>query len=279
MAFQGLATTLAPDTNGDADVFVRRRGPSVGIGELEVGSNGDRLDVSGWARVSGASLATASDPLDDGDPLLGAELVSADVLHRPEEEDLLVRLGVQGLPRAAGPATHPIVPSASLAGAPGVVYGVGLEHDGVRYEVRATRAGQPSFALFRCDPACVPSAPLAGGYATTGSEIRVAVPLSALGAGEGSALGAMRAFAALGDPATTRLDEIAIGEATIPPGTVSLGVAPEGRSEGDVAFEAPVGIDAGAFNATVAAPTAEEPSRLWARVCLGPVCRASSVPL
>lgn len=279
VAFQGLASTLAPDTNNDADVFVRHRGPSVGIGEIEVGSSGDGISVSGWARLLGAPMATATDPGDDGDARVGAELVSGSVLYRPEEEDLLVRLGAAGLPRAANPPTHTLVPSASVAGAPGVLYGLAFEHEGVGYEVRATRTGEPSFILYRCEPVCLATTPLAGGYATTGSEIRMAVPLSALGAEEGSSLGALRAFAALGDPAAPPLDEIALGESTIPGGTVRLGVAQEGTSEDEVAFETTAELVAGTFTATVPSPAAEGPFRLWARACVGGECHASSVPV
>lgn len=102
VAFQSRATNLVPvDTNNREDVFVRDRGPAVGVGELVATPAGDHVSVSGWATFSGQAVTSAADPPNDGTAGaqdLGAELTGASLVARPEEGDLLVRLTLSQLP-------------------------------------------------------------------------------------------------------------------------------------------------------------------------------------
>jgi hypothetical protein len=281
VAFRSLASNLVPgDTNGTLDVFVHDRGGSPGlVGTPSVVKVPGGVFVSGRATFSGATLAGATDPDDDGTggPLaadVGAELTGAALIYRPEQEDLLLRLDLSSLP--SGPA-------GAGAGLPAVLYGADLRVGETRYEVRALRAGAtsttpraPYVALYRCAPDCTEHAPLTGSFGTTGEQVLVSVPLSVLGVPEGTVLTGIRAFTAAGEAAPGALlplDEVALSSAVIPVSRVELGIAPASTPEDQVAFTVEADLLAGDFSGTILTEGLSPGShRVWARACLGDVC-------
>ena len=273
VAFVSVANNLvAGDGNGASDIFVHDRGPATGVGAIEVQQAPGEVLVSGWATFSGTTMASAQDPEDDGEDALGAELTGAALIHRPEQEDLLVRLDLSSLPSdAAG------------SGLPGILYGAELQVGETRYEVRALRVAAtrllpriPHLALYRCAPDCTEHALLTGSFGTTGTQVLVSVPLSALGAAESTQLTGLRAFTAAGEAAPGTLlglDEVSLISSEIPVSRVELSIAPASTPGAEVAFTVEADLVAGDFSGTI--PTAGlSPGsyRVWARVCLGDAC-------
>ncbi len=291
VAFLSYASNLVPgDTNGVSDVFVHERGGSLGVvGTPSVLKVPGGVGVSGLATFSGATLAEATDPDDDGTgvgPLeaadVGAELTGTALVYRPEQEDLLLRMDLSSLPPAAG-------------GLPGILYGLELGSGGTSYEVRALRAAatslrspvfpssdrwpqllEPHVALYRCDLVCTEHAPLTGSFGTTGDQVLVSVPLSALGAAEGTGLTGLRAFTAVGEAtpgALHLLDEAPLSSSVIPASRVELGIAPASTSEDAVAFTVEADLLAGEFSGAIPTDGLSAGSyRVWARTCLGDAC-------
>jgi Tol biopolymer transport system component len=287
--FKDTASNLVPgDANGQTDVFVRTRGPSVGVGGLSALREGARLDVSGWATFGGREIAATEDPPDDGTAeagRVGAELTGATAIHRPEQEDILFELRVTSLPEPSSNVPMTTV-GAHLGGLPAVVYGASFTVGDDRYEVRALRAaavatppGAPHFALYRCLTICLEEARLSGGIGTTGDEVRIGVPLSALAMNEG-ALTDVRAFAALGEAASgglVTLDEAPLPDAMVEAPRVLLGIAPAGAPEHEVAFDTEATIVAGSFSGTVEpSPGVSGNSEIWGRACIGQACGAAA---
>jgi len=297
VAFASLATNLVPGLGASRrHVFVRDRGPRVGVGDLSALREGDMISVSGWATFSGREVTAATDPSDDGasvGPLtardMGAELTGSSLTYRPEDEDLLVRLGLAELPVSSSRAC--LLAQCVFAnvggGVPAVIYGLRFELGEARYEVRALRTGvtasapaAPYMALFRCDPDCTEQARLAGGIGTTGAEVRVSIPLTSLGASGGGELRSIAAFTAVGEAglgAVHPLDQVELPQAILPVALVSLGIAPAGTPQGEVVFSTDAAMEAGAFSGTVEAsslPAGEY--EIWARACLGEACGTAS---
>ena len=271
VAFWSVSPLAPDDDNGEADIFVRDRGPSVGTGAIEAAVSSETVSVQGWARLEGAVLAKVDDQAGDftGVDELGADLRSAALVLRPEESDLLVRLRLESLP-----------PGALLAGQPGVLYGLTFNLGSVRYEVRASGS---QIVLYSCSPACSEVSTLAGSIGTTGPEVRVSVPLTAVGAGSsGATLTDVSAYTALGTVAlgTARLlDDATISndQLLLPAFGVHLGIAPVGTPEKDVTFDTEAALQNGRFSGIV--PTAALPPgkhRVWARSCLGSDCTSQS---
>ncbi len=299
IAFYGLASNLVPgDTNGTHDVFVRDRGPEVGVADLSVNRDGNRVTLSGSATFSGQQIASATDPEGDGVSVaqvtardVGAELIGARLIYRPEEEDISVRLRLASLPHLAvstWPVPSNLVPPPSVgAGLPGIVYGVGFELGGVGYEVRALRVGgtasgpaAPYVALHRCAPTCAEVSRLAGSIGSTGVEVEVSVPLSALGDPGGETLQGTKAFAAVGEAnsgSLAVLDDMNLPDGGLPRAKVELGIASAGTREESVVFDVEAGVVASTFSGTLdmssLPPGAYE---TWARACLGDVCGPAS---
>ena len=101
--------------------------------------------------------------------------------------------------------------------------------DGERFEVRAMRGHAPAeFGLYRCTVACELVAALDGGIGTAGEEVRVALPLEALGAAAGAAVSDVRAWTGLGTPPTdtATVDELALSDWVVADQRVELGSAP-----------------------------------------------------
>lgn len=288
--FASTAWNLTPDDeDANTDVFVRDRGPATGIGELEAREVGGSVVVDGWFTVAGAVLAESSDPPADGGRVPGAELTGAAVTYRPEDQDVLFRIEVNDLPGQRPPS----VPGGWLAvtrgGLPGLVYGVRFRIGAVPYEIRALRtsldesstATPVRFALYRCEGPCVEVGRLAGGFGTTGEEIRVSVPVSLLPAGEGVTLSGLRAFVGPGEagPGTLAdVDVVDLGTVTVPHTSLRLGLAPAGTSPEDVVYGGSVASAEGAFTLALSAPGPGDHD-VWARICLGQECGTASAPV
>ena len=292
VAFASDNPNIVPGDTGlgfDSDIFVRRRGPALGLAELRVQRGPDGLTVEGVANFSGLLAASASDPIGDGREELGADLSGASVIVRPENEDLLVRLQVTRLPGVRTPSVKPSQPGAALpglAGVPAVVHSLSFRLGGISHELRALRAGAsavppgaPLFALYRCEVSCVEVAHLAGGYGTTGAEIRFAVPFASLGVSGPATLTQLLVSAGVGEAAVGivhTLDTLSVPDVAIVAPTIEIGVAPPDLAEHQVPFQPGPSLTSGIFSATLAHPGG--PARVWARACLGTTCAAASMP-
>jgi hypothetical protein len=290
VAFASDNPNIIPGDTGlgfDSDIFVRRRGPALGLAELHVERGSDGLTVDGVGNFSGVVAASASDATGDGREELGADLSEVSVIVRPENEDLLVRLQVTRLPGVRTPSIKPSQPGAALpgiAGTPAVVHSLSFRLGGIAYELRSMRAGAaaappaaPFFALYRCEAACLEVSRLAGGYGTTGAEIRVAVPFSALGVSGPATLTNLVASAGVGEAAAGivhTLDALSLPDVAIVAPTIELGVAPPEQAQHQVPFQPGPSPSIGTFSAMLADPGG--PVRVWARACLGTTCGAAS---
>lgn len=285
VAFSSSAPLAPTKTGTQRDVFVRDRGPAVGVGALSASQAGGDISAAGWATFSGTPVAAVTDPANDGTgpaTNVGAELTWASVLYRAEDESLLLRLGVRSLPGIRGAGSVP-----GTAGAPAILYGVKLTVGGTDYEVRAMRASAaaaaaPLFAVYRCAPSCSEVARLGGGIGTTGDEVVVSLPLREVGLSPDGEITGIRAYAAVGEAAgpLVELDAVQIGTAAAPALSVSLGVAPVGTPEDQVSFATAAALDRGGFQGTLDAsslPPGEYD--VWARACLGQTCGAASARL
>jgi hypothetical protein len=278
VAFESLANNLVPgDTNKSVDVFLRDRGAAAGVGGLDVQGGSNEVAVSGWATFSGAGVTASSDPPDDGIDAVGAEIVGASMIHRPEHDDLLLRTRLASLP------------APSIGSLPGVMYRWRFTAAGTSYEVRAlsiapTAGGAaPYFRLFRCSPECAEIADLEGGLGTTGAEVRVSVPLTAIGADPSATLSSIEADVTMGDAvgvAPESLDELVLPGADLSTPAVDLAIAPASAPEDEVAYTVSADLSGGFFSATLDTMyLAPGEYRVWVRGCLGTDCGTRSVAL
>jgi Tol biopolymer transport system component len=299
-------------SGGSSGIFVRDRGGEVSVLKpLAVSQLPEGIAVSGLATFSGAVISSASDPTGDATPgLLGpvadTDLTGASVTYRPEQQDLLVRLrGVTAAPGTVRCTVNSnfVTVCEQGGGAPGAIspgvayrrtlYGIDFQVNGVLYEIRARGESKvvvdawvsdlgvhetrtyvdPAYVgLYRCNPTCTEQSVLQGAMGATGVELFTAVPLSSLGASEGTSLGAIRAFTAREETdlqAREIIDTADLADATIPVRSVSLGIAPAATREADVIFNTPLALNEGSFLGNVALPNKYN---VWARACLGTVC-------
>lgn len=284
VAFQSCATNLVPgDTNGTRDEFLRYRGPHVGTAVVTA-KGGSTVAVSGWSTFSGAVLATAADKPDDGaaDPVLnGGEIIGGQVLYRAEAQDLFLKLDLKQIP-AMGVTLSGLTPP----GDPRVVYGFRFVANGVTYEVRVQRAGANSvdplnaaMGLFTCtEVVCTEVAALRGGYGTTGEQVVVSIPLSAVSNGgkalaEGGVLSSLRAYTGFGTyygGATQLLDELVLStrpSVVVPAKSVTVTV---GRTSVRAT------LTDGRYTANLPRSLFRGPTNVTVRSCLGAECRAST---
>lgn len=262
------------DTGGlfDGDIFVRRRGPAVGVASLTASVSGGIVSVSGSATFTGATVSRADDARADalsGARDVGGELTAALVVFRPEREDLLVRWELAHLPSVAPGSAAP-----TTGGQPTVSYVLDLEAGGIDYRVVASTPNL--FNLYRCDPACVQISSLTGGIGTVGAEARVGVPLAALG--HPAALTGVRARTVTGEAISGQapsLDVVALPDASLSRPTVEISLA-----DGTRTLSAPASLSAGAFAGTLdARRTVEGAYTVTARACLGAICGAANTPV
>ncbi len=282
VVLQSDAPDLVPgDGNEVMDVFLVRRGGEAEV--LSLGTDGFMgRRISGTAALSGVVLAAGTDGEDPSAPL-GADLRAADVIYRPEDADYLVSIRLDHLPHLSPSVSVPgVYSSAGLPEQtlPGLTYVLGFALDGVPYELRSSRLGDvttpvtdaggatnpsPTFGLYRCASTCARVASPEGGVGTAGDEIRMDLPLSSLGLEPGEVLTDLRVLVGLGEGAVGTaqpLDEIALGDVTMPAVTFQIGVGSTvldaGGSAGRFAVELP------------SAPASGQ--RLVGRACLADRC-------
>ena len=288
VAFQSCANNLVKgDTNKVRDMFVRFRGPSLGLGSIYAVSGRRTDEVRGWSTFSGAAVASAADSARDGDldaATSGAEMVGGELLYRPEKEDLLLRLNLTQIP-AIGVSLSGL----SGPGDPRVLYGMRFQANGVPYEVRVHRVGvntldplNASYGLFECSESiCNEVAKLRGGYGTTGEQVVVSIPLAAVVKNgkrlqEGGVLSALRAYTAygsyLGGP-TQVLDQLVLStkaSVAVPRRTVTLTARGVTRA---------ATLTGGSFAASFPAGLFRNNTATVVRTCLGSVCQQRTVTL
>jgi Tol biopolymer transport system component len=189
-------------TDSTSQVYRRDFGTALGVGGL---AGGGGLTVAGASAFAGSGLVSAAEWAPDVNAAMrdrGADLIGASMVYRPQYGDLFVRNMLRRMPSVDSPTA---ITSA------GVLYGVDLRVDGVRYQVRAQRvpgvsydaAGGASFGLFRLDGgAWSQVSTLRGGYGTTGAEVVFALPLADIGAQLGGELSSVEAFTSVGSFAT-----------------------------------------------------------------------------
>jgi hypothetical protein len=187
VAFTSASANLVKgDTNGKADVFVRDRGPDLGVGGL---AGSGQLTVSGTSSFRATGLVSTTDLVGDVQDALakqGADLIGASLAYRPQLGDVFVRLELARMPPVtAAPAA--------------IQYGLSFEVDGRAYQVRATKLGvEPTFELLaRTTDGWAHAATLSGGFGTTGQEIVAALPLRDLGLTHGGTIHSAVAYTSL----------------------------------------------------------------------------------
>ncbi len=259
-----------------ASLFVRDRGPEVGVLKAKSSLVDCNVAVQGTARYAGAIIADGSDAANDGEfgaAQLGGELTGATLLYRPEVGDLFARIRLASLPPES-----PALP-------PHAIYVIALKIGGVDYEIRAARLGggggtAQQFLLFTCaaGSGCNQVATLKGGIGKSGNEVRISVPLSAISAAEGDAVTDVQLFSGVGEIGNgivSELDQMSLPAAVIPIHQVTAGIAPPSTPESEVQFNVVAGTADAAYYAPLGAP-APGTWDLWARACLGTQCAASS---
>lgn len=274
IAFFSAATDLVRDGVTGSHLYVRDRGPALGVADVSTAPGPDGVVVHGTARFPGTRLVDVRDPATDAVVRLpGAELVGTSVVLRPEAEDLLLRVDWATSSRVPGRA--PLV-GTGMQRPSVLVYGFPFALDGVAHEVRATgRMGVEGFRyeLLRCEPACTTVAALRGGVGTIGDAAIVAVPLAALGVDGAAVLQGLSVYVAVvGDAGPGGpVDRITSTDVVVPTTEVALGAAPAGTPPAAVAFH-PVDVAEGRFQGTVAVGSGAQ--EVWARACVGDRCEA-----
>jgi len=275
MVFESRAPNLLPgDTNpGVFEVLGFRYGDALDVTALEVDGTG----VSGSATFSGEVLASAADPADAALAPLGLDLLGARLVHRPEQEDLHLRLDLAALPGVREPGAvcgATLNACVSSVSASPFVYGASFTADGAAYEIRVpgtavqtqTVSVRPG-SLLRCDPACVEVASIPAAVGTEGEIVSASVPLELLGSTP-IALSSIRAFASVGDAAAASpvgVDEVALGPATAGSPSVEIEALDGAGTVLETQILTP---ETGAFGATLDTPA----PTVRARACLGSTC-------
>jgi hypothetical protein len=180
VVFQSTSDELADGGGDNLDIFVRDRGPRVGLLSFTV--EPDSGMVEGTATVDGLPLVDVKDLPGDSslDQVPGTDLAAASVSYRPELADLYFRVDIPDMPAE----------STELFGTPGVSYVTSFNIGTIPYEVRVDRVGidgstTPRHTLLRCDTdPCTIVRQLAGGYGETAAAVTFSLPLEVLGGAE-----------------------------------------------------------------------------------------------
>lgn len=207
VAYESNADNIVESPHGPGslgEIYVRHRGRDLAVEELVSSGRAALISLQGAPRFSTTGIARI--PV-EGDPVVekaahGVKLAEARIIYRPLLEDIFVTLRFE----------HAGSGSAFFARTAGAVFGLELEVDGRRYEMRAAMPTpqRSSFGLFSCGRAgiraCREMAELEGGFGTSGSEIVASIPLHDLGIEGGAALARMVAYASAGTYETGRRD-------------------------------------------------------------------------
>jgi Tol biopolymer transport system component len=283
VVFQSSAGDLVPgDSNELPDIVLRDRGIDMSVLDGKLRRRPGGWDIAGRATFSGVRLAETEDPAGDalGGSALGQELVGASISFRPEAADYLIKFDVASLPSAT---VAPPEAGGSVAGAPGLVYGLGFTLNGERWEVRSlsvaatdSSASAPGFFLYHCDTICTRTVALDGGVGTVAPDVRVSLPAPVLGLGPGESFTGVTAFTGIGEAAPgalTVLDDVQLDDLTMPDMRVEIGFAPADAPPDEVVYDVTTTFLGGEYRG---APEVLPPSGLstWARACLGDACGA-----
>ena len=272
----GIPNLVPKDFNGNLDVFVRDRGPALGVDNVTAVTTANGLDVTGDAFFSGGRLVSQADATADGvngAAAAGAEITGFDITYQAELEALRFRFSLASLPTvAAGPAR---------AGS-GTVYAAAFTVGSQRYEIRGARLGPAAtFALYTCTAVCAHTRELGGGHGSTGREVTIGVPLSAIGASDGSVLRAVAAstwLGAMSGAAVQTYDQASVADVTIPTRSVRLALTTRGVAPPADAFSAAANRSAGRWTGSVPG-LVPEPRDLHAQACLGATCTITTIPV
>jgi hypothetical protein len=183
-------------------------------------AGGGKVTIKGWATFSGQIMGSTKDPKADAGPALktdaeGTEIIEADFIYRPENEDFFLRIELVKIPPAGAGLGAPTPP-----GHPLTLYGFRFNAKNIPYEIRVHQLptadpAEPTniaptdqaFGLFKCENevTCLLVAKLRGGYGTAGEKIVTALPLEVLHKDgtkiqEGDKIGEMYVYTA--NPAT-----------------------------------------------------------------------------
>lgn len=295
VAFQSGATNLVADDGNDRnDVFVRHRGPEAGVTDLAASVEDGLIMARGRAGLTGSVITSAGDPSGDaGDTgtALGADLIGASLSHRPEQDDLFLRLSLANIPEVRDPRAQ-----IGAAAALGVVYGLELTAPSGTFQLRATQlAPAPSprvrdesgtrltpssaetwrFELLRCETICTLVQTLSGGGGTAGDDVRLSVPLEVLPLPPGGALTGMRAFTATAG-SLVPLDSADVPGTAMGAATVHVDLLRDGTVVRGPMVVVPA---AGAFEAALPGGLPAGDYTLRATACFGARCGTRSVPI
>lgn len=263
---------LSAELSGE-QVIVRGRAAFGGQDPLPVGQD------AGGDNLGGATAAP-----------LGIDLRRASISQPdPEQPRLLFTLQLAGLQGGGIPEGIAYGWDVSVDGGP--------QSGGARWSIRtmrtraaATAGADPYAAVFSCpgeEASCVESSRLSAVYDVTNKEVRVAVPLAAIGADPGSTI---EPWPRTGPPVW--IGPTASGAGTqpglidamdhqpyrVPEKTVLLALAPAGTPPGAISFDATASLEGdGAFEGSLPIGDLSGPADVWAKVCYGPLCTAASI--
>lgn len=263
--FQSRATD---DLAAGGDLYARDLGPALGAGQTEVRVGDQGMTVSGWFRAAGRTVSSADDAVGDvliGLAPMGADIDAAELIHRPELADLLLRIQLTDLPTIQVPAYS------SGAGMGTIVYRASFTVDATRYEIVGSRMiGEESvrvstFSLRDCTSSCQEIGLLEGSIGTTGNAVLVAVPLAAVGASAGTAIRAFDVTTALRieDVTATEVDVVTLPDAALTAVEIDVAVS---RSGDEPTLFVPAATAGGTFTATFTASDEPPEARtVWVR--------------
>lgn len=278
-----------PGSSWDADAFVRDLGPAFGVGGIEATEDGSAIEIRGWARFDG-TVVTGTDEAGDvgeADAALGLDVTGARLVHRPERDDLFVRIDLAELPGGRSPVggcceAGLLFQQEPPAGAPGASYQIRFQADGVPHVLRiephrGAETGTtfpfvtpgPRIVLERCASACEVLADLEGAVGAVAPAVTARIPLELL---SGDAITGLQAVAVFDPGALARdVDAAALPDLPIaaPTARAWIGEALVGATleRGRITASIPTeGLETGVHD-------------VWLEACLGERCGSATTPV
>ncbi len=267
------------DSNGVMDIVGRYRGAALEI--LKAGLRKRSAGIfEGDVTMSGAVLSSAEDLAGDSLGTPATDITDASVVYRPEQGDLLFRIGVDRMTHVApatGPTAQVVRGIPGLAVLPGVVHGFRFSFEGQPYQIRfssvSADAGPdlPKAALYYCTTACQKVASFTAGYGSVGHEMEVSIGTGFFGLEPGEGFTGISAFASAGEAMAgvgEAFDSVSLPDAVTPEIFVELGIEGSGDS---ASSSAKATFNLGRFNGSFSEVPASG-TEIWARPCMGTVC-------
>lgn len=280
-AFASRSSTIHPQADGaEMNIYVRDRGPELGLQAVAARLDGDAVRVDGHTVFSGRLLTRAAPTqlwLQDS----GIEMHAAEVWAHPEEEQLLFRQELNGMHTIPTLRDRPFVIHYTFA----LTTPTGPYRIRVRQKIDNTGSVQikpvwTSTTVERCASECVLVGETSGSAGTAGSVALMTVPFEQLGLREGDRLTGIRATIAIDDPDSgdhVILHQLRPGDTSVPRRTVQLAVTAPDQTPSELDYGPALRLDDARFSTTIARPDA--PAQLWTRVCYGTACTAKPTPL